>query len=502
MAKANISYVSLTASQSEAYSVARKLDKYAEHLNSQVYNKLNNYGGYSSDILQAKSKINMKVNDLYSRAEAYRTYAQNIKDLEYICFSVDNAVKGDVSTLTGTFKTNNDIRDSKIQNGINLLLTSMGNSTVTGRWLGDKKDQFNSIKEYLKQRLEDWWDYEGGVELVKGIAIGVLEVVIAVCTVVLTGGSALVVFAGILGGLIALGSAFTNIYNEKKAYDLAQNGDPATGRRRSDINSIQDYLRSSFIYEDHGEDLSKKTYNKWLDVGAATIDIASIVCSAVTFVDGMGTLMKNAYKWTTGSMADVKNLSLKNILTKDNFVAFRTKLGSTMSNGKTEVKEAVRMKDVAWLQRKSIEFGDDFLNNLSNGYTFDIFAENKDVKEFVKSGAKLTRNYASITKMLIADGINLKNIVGSIGFETIVLKNTSIANVTTYNGGNTGALSYNIESIKLTDITGKFGDIGKITSSCGDLFSKLGGNSTVSIRIPDISIPDISGINAINIQTV
>lgn len=234
----------------------------------------------------------------------------------------------------------------------------------------------------------------------------------------------------------------------------------------------------------------------------ATIDIASIVCSAVTFVDGMGTLAKNAYKWTTGSMADVKNLSLKNILTKDHFVAFRTKLGSTMTNEFTEIKEAFKYKNFATIKDFAIDFGDDFLNNLKKGYTFDIFAENKGVKDFVKSGAKLTRNYASITKMLIADGLNFKNIVGAIGFETIVLKNTSIANVTTYNGGNTGALSYNIESIKLTDITGKFGDVGKITSSCGDLFGKLGRNSTVSIRIPDISIPDISGINAINIQKV
>lgn len=500
MSQACISYSSLKDASSEAKQVSKKLDKYADNLNSQIYRKLNNYSGsYTTNIAQAKSNVNSKISDLRQRSRAYSTYSQDLLDLKEQCVSTDKAVKSNVSKLTASFKSANGIRDSKVQNTINYFLTSIGNSSSVGRWLGNKKDEFDSAKDYIKQSIEDWWDYEGGAELVKGLAIGVLEGVIAICAIVgavLSGGALLVVIAGVVAGLIAFGNAVVNIKNEVAAYNTTKNGDPATGRRRSEVNTLQDYLRSSFVYGDNGEEYR---YDPSKYAWAMGIDVVNFVCTAITLVDGIGKLVKTAYKWTTGSMANIKNLRIRDILTKDNFAAFKSKITSSISNGIADIKCAIHSGDFTKISEFVFDFGDDFLNNLKKGYTFETFAEDKKVKDFIKHGAGLVKNYSSITKTLVSDGISISNIVGTIGLKTIVLKNINIAETVTYRGGE-GVFAYDIGSIKLTDITGKYGDIKKFYSSFSDIVGKFNENSSISVQIPSINIPDLSGINSINFQ--
>lgn len=495
MSQACISYGSLKDASSEASQVANKLEKYANSLDSQIYRKLNNYEGhYTTNIAQAKSNVNSKISDLRSRSKSYSTYSQDLLDLKDQCIATDKAVKSNVSKLTASFKSANGIKDSKVQNTINYLLTSIGNKTSVGRWLGNKKDEFDSAKDYIKQRLEDWWDYEGGAELVKGIVIGVLEAVIAVCaivTAVLSGGALLVVIAGVVAGAIALINAGFNIRNEVAAYNTTKNGDPATGRRRSDIDTAQDYLRSSFFYGDDGEEYA---YDSKLYAIATGIDVVNFVCTAITLVDGIGELVKNAYKWTTGSMADVKNLRIKDVLTKENFVAFKSKIGTTISNGFSDIKCAIRSGKFKKISEFMFDFGDDFLNNLKGGYTFEIFAEDKKVKDFIQHGASLAGNYSSIAHSLVSDGISISNLV------TVVKENINIAEVVTYDGEGRGVFSYDINSIKLSDVTGKFDDIKEFKSSFKDILGKLSQKSNISIQIPEIAMPDLSGINAINVN--
>ena len=497
MAQACISYSSLKDASSEANRVAKKINTYAGNLESQVYKKLSNYNGqYTTNISQAKSNVNAKISALKDRSKAYSTYAQDLIDLKDQCVSTDKAVKSNVSRLTADFKSANGIKDSKVKNTLNYFLTSIGNSSSAGRWLGNKKDELGSAKDYVKQRIEDWWDYEGGAEVVKGVAIGVLEGVLAVCAIVasvLSGGAILVIIAGAVAGAIALVNAGVNIANEIAAYKSTKNGDPATGQRRSDVDSLQDYLRSSFFYGDDGENY--KYDSKWHMI-ATGIDIVNFVCTAITIIDGAGELIKKAYKWTTGSMADIKNLRVRDILTKDNFVAFKSKIGQTFSNGFADIKHALELGDFSLIKETAINFGDDFLNNLKKGYTFEAFAEDKKAKDFIKHGAKLVKNYSTITKSLVSDGFSISNVIGNIGLQTIILKNIDIAEIVTYKGGG-GVLSYDIGSIQLTDITGKFGDIGKLISGVSDIYGKLSESSNISIQIPEISIPKISGINVV-----
>lgn len=497
MSQACISYGSLKDASSEASQVAKKLDKYADNLDSQIYKKLNNYSGsYTTNIAQAKSNVNSKISDLRHRAQSYRTYSQDLSDLKDRCVDTDKAVKTNVSKLTAEFKSSNGIKDSKIQNTINYFLTSIENKTSVGRWLGNKRDEFGAAKDYIKQSLEDWWDYEGGAEAVKGIAIGVLEGVIAVCAIVgalLSGGALLVVIAGFVAGAIALVNAGVNIYNEVAAYNTTRNGDPATGRRRSDINTAQDSLRSSFWYGDDGEQYK---YDSKLYAIAAGIDVVNFVCETITFVDGLKGLVKNTYKWATGSMADIEHLRIRDILTKENFAAFKSKMGSSLS----EIDHAVRTRNMDKISKFMFDFGDDFLNNLKKGYTFEIFAEDKKVGDFIKHGANLVKNYSSIAKPLVSDGINVSNVAGMI--KTLALENINIADVVTYKGGNRGVFSYDIDSIKLTDVTGTIEDTLNLPIDIATILGKMSGNSSVSIRIPEINMPDLSGINAFNRQMV
>ena len=65
----------------------------------------------------------------------------------------------------------NGINNNGIVNTINYMLTGLGNSTPAGRWLGNTIDTANSAKDYLTHRIKDWWGYEGGQQLVKGITI-------------------------------------------------------------------------------------------------------------------------------------------------------------------------------------------------------------------------------------------------------------------------------------------------------------------------------------------
>lgn len=501
MSQACISYGSLNDAASEAAHVSKKLSTYSKHLGSQVLKRLNAYSGSSSSyIVDAREDLNNKISDLVSRSEAYSNYEQDLRDLKDKCDSVDRAVKTKVSTLTSSFKSANGIRDSKVINGINYFLTDVGNKTVAGRWLDNKKDQVDSVKDYLLQDLEDWWDYEGGAELIKGITIGVLEAVIAVCAIVgaaLSGGALIVVIAGIVAGAIALVNAAVNIANEVIAYDTTKNGDPATGRRRSDINTSQEYLRSTFLYDDHGKTYDKDGYESIWDNIALGIDVVNFVCTSITFVDGFRTLLKNAYKWTSGSMASTKNLKLKNILTKDNFAAFKSKVGSSLNNGLANIKTAFKSGDYTKIGEFMVDFGDDFMNNLKKGYTFEIFAEDKKTKEFIKHGANLTKTYAGIAKTLVTDGISFNNVIGTIGIKGIVLGNVNVAKVVTYNGSMQGAMAYNDSGITVNNITSQVPGVINVGKGLVNIFNKLISPSNISIEIPEVTIPDLSGINSI-----
>lgn len=292
MSTASISYSSLKDASNEAKDVAKKLDKYADSLYDNVYKKLNNYDGtWTSNLTTARSKTNAKISELRTEQGKYEAYATDLIELRDKCSEVDKAVRSKVSSLTATFKENHGIRNSKIENAISYFFTGLGNETAFGRWLGGKKDDLDTVTNYFKDSIKEWYNYEGGKELIKGVLVGLLEVAIGVLAIVgaiLSGGTLLVIIAGVVGGIIAVANGVANIWNEKKAYSTTQDGDPATGRRRSEVNTWQDYLRSSFAFGDSGENYH---YNEFYNGLATGIDGDKIPpCIVPSFVSFLAPL--------------------------------------------------------------------------------------------------------------------------------------------------------------------------------------------------------------------
>ena len=156
-----ISYISLGEASSEARQVSRKLTGYADSLQRSIVNRLDSYGGSDSGgVTQAKQRTEEKIEQLRDKAQAYTKYADDLSDLQKKCLSTDTAVRSSVSGLTASFKKANGINNNGIVNTINYMLTGLGNSTPAGRWLGNTIDTANSAKDYLKQRIKDWWGYE------------------------------------------------------------------------------------------------------------------------------------------------------------------------------------------------------------------------------------------------------------------------------------------------------------------------------------------------------
>lgn len=496
MSTASISYSSLKDASNEAKAVAKKLDKYADSLYSNVYKKLNKYdGSWNSNVSTASSKTNAKISELRSEQSRYETYATDLIDLRDECKEVDKAVKSKVSSLTASFKEAHGIRNSKVENAISYFFTGLGNETAFGRWLGGKKDDISSEMNYFKDSIKEWYKYEGGKELITGVLVGLLEVAIGVLAIVgaiLSGGALLVVIAGVVGGIIAVANGVANIWNESKAYSSTKNGDPATGRRRSEINSWQDYLRSSFIFGDRGENYH---YNEFYNGLATGIDIVNLACTVVTVVSSAGKLLKNGYKWATGNAAKVKDITLKQVFSKDTFTAFKGKFA--------DIKAAFQARGWASVKDLGGQIFKDFGRNLK-GEFFDFFETNGDFNW--KGAVSSIKNMLSIPKDILSDGFTISNI-GKIGLTSIVLPGLTAFTVNCVDGtiisGDGGQLQFDFtDKVTVNDITGLFEKGGKIGSSIGDLTSsdsvinvdvmdKLTNSCNINISIPEVYIPNI-----------
>lgn len=498
MSTANISYSSLGEASSEAKQVSTKLSSYADKLNSAVYKKLDNYdGSYTSNISITKSKTNTKISELETKAKAYSQYAEDLTALKEECLSTDTSVKSTVSQLTANFKQANGIRNSKVENTVNYFLTSFGNTTSAGRWVGNKLDKVESIKDYIKQSLEEKWDYDGGKQLVQGVLLGAAGValgVIAVATawpVLLAGVTALaagaigagfvVALAGGVAGVIMAANGGVNIRNERKAYnETHNNADPALGRRLSDEDTIQDTIR-------------RESDSSSLHKVATGIDIVNLVCTAVTVVDGAGKLIKNGFKWATENISPVEDLKVKDILSsKDNWSQFFNKTKTSVSDGLNNVEIALKMRDFNFIKDRMSEFGTDFMSNLKDNYL-----------NFGKDGMKSTKNILNASKNLVSDGLDPKNFLEDIvfpGITAVEVTTLETDNSITYRDEELKALE-KVDSITFDDIY-DIGDkiIHKIIGS--DVFSSdsiinkdalkvLGSSGNIDISVPETYVPSI-----------
>ena len=463
MSIASISYGSIKNAASEARDVAKKLDKYANTIDNSVYKKLNKYDGpWTGNISSARSKANAKIDWLREEAGRYRDYADDLDNLKEECERVDKAVKSKVSSLTASFKETHGINNNVVINTISYLFTSVTNSTSTGRWMNTQTDAFETEASYHKQAIEDWYDYNGGKQLITGIAVAALEIAIAVAAIVLSGGAVLVVVATVIGSLIAIANGVCNIVNEVRAYNLTQDGDPATGKRRSDQDTIQDTLRN-------------ETDSKFWHNVATGIDFVNIACAVIQVFSAGKELLQKGYKWATGSVDDLSRIKVKDLFSKDFFKG----IGSKFDDFKTAYQYG----------------GWDFMKQLATN-TVKRFGTNLKLEYFTKFDLKTAKSYMKIGKTLLKDGFTFAAICEFVIGPGLTLGEYTTAKI---DGGKI--------SVDFGDITfGDFYDLAddfstKIIGS--DLFSnntiidnaildQLSKPIDINISIPETVIPAFS----------
>lgn len=478
MSSISISYDNLKDASDEGKNIAKKLDRYADSIKSDIYNKFNNYDGkWTSNITTARNNINSKLSELRNKSDQYQIYANNLIDLRDQCKTTDKAVKQKVSTLTATFKTNHGIKNSKIQNTVSYFMTSIGNSTAVGRWLGNGKDMIESGKDYLKECIEDWYQFEGGKDFLKGTLVASLEIAIGVLSIaiaIVIGGALLVVIAGVIAGVIAVANGIANFKNEIKAYGATQNNDPATGKRRSSLNIWTDTIRTD-------------SDNKLAHNVATGIDVVNFACSVVTFVSSFKDLLKNGYKWTTGSVKKLEEIKMKDVLTRDNLNLFNGKIKTGTVDGLTEIASSIKRKDWTIFKSISKNVSTDFIKNFE--YKFSNFTD-------MKKGLKSTKNILGVGKDLFKGGININNII-NVGIKNIALPCITIVDLPIAEGGN-------YQAIVADDFYKTFKNGSKIIKgivSLGvvkdspiklDVLNKLSEGCNIKVEIQDIHIPQIN----------
>lgn len=495
MSTASISYSSLRDAAGEARDVAKRLDQYANSIHSSVYKKLDGYeGSWTGNITSARSKANAKISELRTEAGKYRDYANDLEDLKRECESVDTTVKSKVSSLTASFKAAHGISNNVVVNFISYHFTSIGNSTSAGRWLNEKTDQIDTGIDYLKQSIEDWYDYNGGKEFLKGLAEILLDVAIAIAGVValvfgtITGTWAIIAaVATVVGALLAAFDNGVNLGAEIAALGYADD-DPATASRTREINSLPDLLRV--------ESDSKALHdiaNMW--------DGVKFTCDVIGILDGIGKLAKNVLKWGTGNLTSLDDLKMKDILTKDNIAETFTKLRTTISQGWTDFGVALRKGDWRFFGDLLDDFKGDFLTNLKNSFNPEKLKNiNLMDTSTISDAAKTAKNYLKVAKGFVSDGFSISNILGDI-----VIPNISIATVTSIDypdGGGQG--KFDFDQIKLDDIT----DLSKIKTDIIDgvidlfdgddnyikpaVLEKLNAPVEIDISIREIHIPQVN----------
>lgn len=462
-----ISYSSIKDASREAKSVARKLDDYADELVSSVYNKLNRYKGeWTGNISSASTSINNKVNELRTAAGEYETYAADLKDLRDECKETDKTVKSRISSLTASFKEDHGIRNSKVEYAINYFLTSAGNSSAFGRWLGEGKDWIDGGIDYVRQSIKDWFNYEGGKQFLKGIGEALLGAVIAIAGIVgaiAAFGSGpigwIVGIAGIVSGAMGLINAATDFTCECFAlYDTWASNDPATGRRTSKLNKLSDVFR--------------ETDNKFLHDFGKVLDITEFAATAITVVDGLGKLLTKGAKWLTCA-DDLSKLSVKDVLSgiKGRTEKIRYDFKLIEMAFRTDAKDAIRL--------------------LGKGIVTDFFANLKGTFwnfDDLKKGSGSVKAMANFAKDILADGLDLNDLK-----KNVIMNGIGFLPQDVNKGGGVLAIPKPGNEFKLSDIN-KFTSINKkiYNPIFSSLEERLSMNSGISVSVPEVHVPKVN----------
>ena len=463
MSTVSISYSSLSSAARAASNASRRYENYSDKLYDDVYRKLNNYTGSRTwNIQSAQTRVSNKISELSANKSRCDKLSTQLNNLKTECQNVDKAVRNEVLQITTNFKENNNIKNSKIENFMGHFLISTDNKFSYIRTFKNFADKADAKKEELKRKLKQWYDFEGGKDFLEGAANSIAE--IAIAFVALAAAIAAVISAGWTVGLVAtIGGCIIKLTNEifnlNGEFMANLTDDPSTAKRRRKIDSLSEYINSSFWY---GEDGQKYEYSKMRKDIARTIDTTDVIFKILGAACALKKLMANGYKWATGSLSKVEDIHMDNIFEK-----------GIASKYIEKFREMRQNKDIG--MRNFDQLWPDFISNLKDEYMFDknIFDGDDKLNE-LKKVANIFKNRMSLgkdilngdLKSLLLDDTILPGITtfhvysmddGKIEREGIALEDWFKPGKGFYKG-----LSKEIKINKIGDIENIFKEIGNI----------------------------------------
>lgn len=548
MATIAINYGELRSAAGEAKKVSKRLDAYVDSIENTVLRKLDNYSGdRTSNISSAISNARNKRNQLQHDCTRYSEYSNNLKNLEIDCQNTDRRVANRIERLTGTFKNMYDIKTNAILDHIGRFMTSLSNSSSLSRWIGNNiVDRYNQGRDYLKDRIKEWYNYDGGKQWLKGTAKAIGEIALAVIaiTAALVGTATgiteiIMAVAAVVGGVIALADGVTNLMNEQFAYGSRQNGNASMGYRLSKLDKFTDTLRT---FSD----------NKGVHTFANVVDGVEFVCDVIDFIHDVGdaiksvktifkngkTMFNHTVDWAKNGINNIKS---RGFLTasRELFDMAKMKTMDGLNNikkGIVNIGTAFRDRDLNFFKTPISNFLTDFKNSLISNFKADFldFSSTekglKSAENIVKFGQKLV-DVESTSDFFetVAEEFILPNI--EVDFiKNINLKYDETTKLLMID--QSGKLMWDAEKISLADIKGKFDkafELGKdiisadsfnkfifdkikdinivssgieIGSGLVDLADKFTSLSNTKITIPDVYVPQINIQVNLNIQPI
>ena len=449
MSTVAISYRSLRDSSNEANAVARRLNQYGDSLYRNVYNKLNQYGGeWTENINSAIQRTNEKINSLHEQANRYQSYSYKLTSLQDECRSVDRAVRSKVSELTLDYKQSHGIRNSVLENFINYFNTKFNNDSWLGRAWSDLKNKFETGMKKLKDSIKEWYNYGGGKQLIKGVISSISEIALAVAAILAPGASLL----AIIGGQIVIANALVNLRNEMQAYAHTSNGDPAMAKRRSDLDTLTDTIRTD-------------SDDKNAHLIANGLDILKYICDASSFLHSAKDLVKNGYKWATGNAAKLSDIKLKEIFSKNTFNKIKQNFG--------DYRRALQYNNWSIIKDITSSAWDAFKSNLKD--TFWNFSKPSKILGSMK-------NLIGIPKDLFKNGLSLENI------KKVLINDIFAKGFAVFSMKEEG--SNEQKYVTIDDISGLFEKGNKLFTK-SSIMEKLSLKSNTNVSIPKVEVPQI-----------
>jgi hypothetical protein len=281
----SLNYGDLSGAVSETKRLADELGQYCDDLSRKVQQKMYAVeGGMSSALNSSDYYVNAKIRQLRTRESNARnlsTKTQTLLDTaKRVDVDVERTIKAEQERL---FRNNPDLRPDGWKLKVVAFFCDLKNVPILGDLIKGGETVLGAMDQLCKD-IKYWYKCEGGKELV-GIVLSVvgavLAVVILVCAFVFTGGTILAVIvgvAGIIGAMIGLVNAVTNIVTSFQAYNEAQGGHPGRAKIYAEQDKLSDVLRQTNFHD--------KDWNRGSNAWATGIEITDAVCSVIAVVSG------------------------------------------------------------------------------------------------------------------------------------------------------------------------------------------------------------------------